>query len=217
MYKCPGWATIDRVATRDETPARRPRTPRGQGAELREQLIAHATALIDELGGASRLSIRAVTKRAGVSPMALYLHFADRDELVHAVVERGFARFVAALETARDARDDPVERLRAMGRAYIAFAREQPAFYRVIFGRVWPGDTAPQGAPAPSATVAFELLVDAVAACLPAARREGEARLVALGLWSGLHGFVSLATTRPGIAWPDDGLFVDQLGDRWLR
>jgi len=197
-------------------PARRPRAPRGQGGELRDELIAHATALIDELGGASQLSVRAVTKRAGVSPMALYLHFADRAELVHAAVERGFARFAAALEEARDRESEPLARLRAMGHAYVAFAREQPAFYRVIFGRVWPGDAPKEGSPAPSATVAFGLLVDAVAACLPPERRERDARFAALGVWTGLHGFISLATTRPGIDWPPDAVFVDAIGPRWL-
>jgi AcrR family transcriptional regulator len=216
MYVCQGSGTLSVVTARSDSPARRPRAPRGQGGELREHLIAHATELIDELGGAAQLSIRAVTKRAGVSPMALYLHFADRDELIRAVIEQGFARFGQALVAARDTETDPVRRMRAMGLAYCRFAREQPALYTVIFGRVWPGD-APGGRPkGPSAQQAFALLVEATTACLPP-ERHGEARLVAKGIWTGLHGFITLATTRPGLEWPDDGVFVDELGERWLR
>ena len=202
---------------------RRSKSPRGQGGALREVLLKEATDLIDELGGTGALSIRAVTRRAGVSPMALYLHFADRDDLVRAVVERGFARFVAALEETSHADGQPRDRMQAMAEAYLDFARRQPAFYGVIFGRAWTeasshADGRPRGATdIPSSRAAFNLLMDGVAHCLPPGRRERDARRAALGIWTGLHGFITLATTRPALTWPADDEFARDLLDRWLR
>lgn len=211
MYKCQVTRYAPRMAAPDPAPERRPRAARGEGGELRERLMEVATALIDELGGTAGLSIRAVTRRAGVSPMALYLHFADRDELVSEVVERGFSRFLAAVAAGRDREQEPEARLHAMGLAYLAFAREQPALYTVIFGR----REEVGGVKVPSASAAFDALVHAVADCLPPAERD-RAPLTALGLWTGLHGFVTLSTTRPGMEWPTDEQFTRELRTRWL-
>jgi hypothetical protein len=60
------------------------------------------------------------------------------------------------------------------------------------------------------------VLVDAVALCLPPRRRDRDRRSAAIGIWTGLHGFITLATTRPGLSWPDDSDFSRELLDRWL-
>ena len=66
--------------------AGRPRNPRGQGERLRTTLMDAARELLLELGDQDKLSVRAITARAGVSPNALYLHFADKDELLSALM-----------------------------------------------------------------------------------------------------------------------------------
>ena len=111
----------------------RRRNPRGEGAKLREQLVAATAEVLDEVGDADRISVRAIAKRAGVSPTALYLHFPDRDALVDATVDAGFAAFNDALLTAAGEHDDPRAALAAMGRAYLRFAAAQPALYAVLF------------------------------------------------------------------------------------
>lgn len=203
-------------------PEPRARNARGQGDLLREQLLDAAQELVDEQGGAAQLSIRAVTKRAGVSPMALYLHFADRDALVYALVSRGFAEFRAAVQAARDAADGPRARIAAMGMAYLAFAREQPALYSVIFGPLHPGgdraDVAGKEKPDdPVGRGAFDDLVDAVAACQAAGcARDGDAHDLAIGMWAALHGYATLRYARSGVGWPGDEAYVRAVGAAWL-
>ena len=127
------------------TAPERPRNPRGEGARLREQLLAGAAEVLDDVGDASRVSVRAIAQRAGVSPTALYLHFPDRDALVDAAVDAGFAAFNdGAADGRRARRVRPRRRLEAMGLAYLAFAERQPALYAILFSARRPA--APGGA-----------------------------------------------------------------------
>lgn len=191
--------------------------------------------MIDE-GNAAAISIRAVTKRAGVSPTAFYLHFQSRDELIRACLELCFADFRDALRAAAAGIEDPRERLLGAGRAYIEFAREHPERYALIFGAaplpperssgfsgqpgrpVGPAPEAPeQPGPLAPASDAFQDLVTLVLDHLAAGdpRRE-EADTLATGIWSGLHGFVMLRRARPAVGWPSDSEFAVRLASAWL-
>lgn len=175
-----------------------------------------------EQGSASSLSIRQVTKRAGVSPMALYLHFDSLADLVGALIDHGFTRFRAALHAAADAvpGDDPRARLRALGLAYLRFAREEPAIYAVIFGaeherQQEAGEPDQHGVGA----AAFQDLVDAIVAVQAVRQgREGDPRMLAMGLWTNLHGFATLCevSDNEDMPWPDDETFVGMISDAWL-
>lgn len=101
--------------------------------DLRTALIDAATEVIGEQGPKS-LTIRAVANRAGVSHGAPYRHFSDKDALLLAVVERGFALMETAMAEAREAAgSDPLGQFAASGQAYFTFARKYPAYYRVMF------------------------------------------------------------------------------------
>ena len=78
----------------------RTRNPRGQGERLRAALMDAARELLLELGDQDKLSVRAVTARAGVSPNALYLHFADKDALISAVMIAGYKELRTFLQAA---------------------------------------------------------------------------------------------------------------------
>lgn len=202
--------------------ARRPRAARGEGDLLREQLLDAASALVHEHGNAAGLSIRQVTKAAGVSPMAFYLHFESLPELVGALIDHGFIRFRAALHeaVAADPGTDAVGRMRALGLAYLRFAREEPALYSVIFGeeherQVDSGEHEHGGV----GMAAFEDLVEAIVACQEAGQaRAGDARALAVGVWSTMHGFATLCAVHdePKLPWPDDETFVDLLMEAWI-
>src|SRR5204863_94235 len=114
--------------------ARRDPAPGGEGERLRTALLDAAGELLAQARDVDELSVRAVTARAGVSPTALYLHFADKEALVVAVKKSCFEGLGAVLREA-DAKHegDPGEQLRAMGRAYLRFAREQPGRYAILF------------------------------------------------------------------------------------
>ena len=99
--------------------------------DLRAALIEAALATIDDTGPRG-LTIREVARRAGVSHAAPYRHFTDKNELILAVVERGFELLDRAMEQARKAAGaDPLEQFAASGEAYLDFAMEYPAYYRV--------------------------------------------------------------------------------------
>jgi len=209
----------------DPSPAPPPRTraARGEGELLREQLLDAASDLVHEHGSASALSIRQVTKRAGVSPMALYLHFESLAELVEALVEHGFTRFRAALHDAVAAveADDAAARMRAMGLAYLRFAREEPAIYSVIFGpeHERQHDAGLGDDHGSVGLAAFDDLVAAITDCQEAGTaRAGDARALAIGVWSTMHGFATLCEVhdQPKMPWPDDEAFMDMLYAAWL-
>lgn len=193
-------------------PTSRPRSARGEGAQLRDQLIAAATELVDEVGDAERVSVRAIARRAGVSPTALYLHFPDREALVDAAVDAGFAAFNRALMTAAagSGTESQPERLVAMGLAYLDFAERQPALYAVLFSA-----RRPVSRPAPAATgVDRDQALAGLVALLQAvdpALDDARAREVALTVWAGLHGFATLRAVRKQHEWPTSEAFVRSL------
>jgi AcrR family transcriptional regulator len=181
------------------TPLRR-RNRRGEGGRLREHLVDAAAELLRERGDARGLSVRAVTARAGVSPSALYLHFAGVEELLAAVLDRSFAelrRYLLAAEAAHEGDSDA--QLVAMGRAYLAFALEHPGHYGTIFGPR--RDEGTGGIDPALGDAAFDDLVRAVARCMdPADPREPHA--VAASVWVEMHGIVTLRHALPAFPWP---------------
>lgn len=195
------------------TPPSRTRNPRGQGERLRTSLLDAARELLLELGDQEKLSVRAVTARAGVTPNALYLHFADKDELLSTVLEAAYGELRAFLQEAARSSSDPAGRLRSFARAYLEFAAQRPGIYRVLFMT-----KLREGVPMPerdSATAGqdegvdtFSDLLALVTACDPGGAdqftRSAE-------LWAGLHGYVALKQVMPAFPWPSDVDYVERL------
>jgi AcrR family transcriptional regulator len=207
----------------------RARNPRGQGERLRTSLLDAAIELLGELQDVEALSIRPVTARAGVSPTALYLHFADKDELLVAVKERCFAelrRYLLAAEA--KAAPNARAQAQAMCLAYLQFAAELPGHYRVLFHTRKPhddgsssatGDHDRTGGPddaagwPPQAAEAFGDLVRGVGRCLPDDRDPFE---TATMVWAGLHGLAGLRS-MPHFPFPPVERYVTLLLDAHLR
>src|ERR1700735_230475 len=101
---------------------------------LREALVEAALALIAEKGPAG-FTIAEAARLAGVSPAAPYRHFRDAESLLAEVATRGFDQFRERLAAALNAASSPApaRAAEAVGRAYLAFAREEPAFYAAMF------------------------------------------------------------------------------------
>jgi AcrR family transcriptional regulator len=163
-------------------PSDRPRP--GEGPGLKSQLIAAARFVL-ERDGLEALSLRAAAREAGVSHMAPYRHFKDKDELLAAVAGQGFRALTAYMDGAIAAQGTP----EAAGVAYVSFALENPALYKLMFGAKL---VAPSRFPELAAAGA-----EAFERCLAASEREGatgeQLRLSAVALWSLVHGFASLA------------------------
>jgi len=159
---------------------------------LKEALIRAALDLIAEKGP-SGFTFADAARYAGVSPAAPYRHFRDRDDLMADVARRGFAQFEADLERAwNDGRPDPLTAFEAVGRAYLAFARREPASYSAMFESGVPLDAYPDLLVAGER--AFGVLRKAsemLCAKLPKAGRPPPL-MMALHVWALSHGVASL-------------------------
>ncbi len=159
---------------------------------LKEALIRAALELIAEKGPAG-FTFADAARWAGVSPAAPYRHFRDRDELIADVARRGFELFAAALTKAWDeGRPDLMAAFDRLGRAYLDFAREQPAYYSAMFEAGVPLDTDPQlRASSEAAFAVLRTAAEKLVAQMPAKGRP-PALMVALHIWSMTHGIASL-------------------------
>jgi AcrR family transcriptional regulator len=159
---------------------------------LREALINAALQLIAEKGPAG-LTIAEAARLAHVSSAAPYRHFRDAEALLAAVAERGYERFAAALAKAwSDGGPDPLRAFEAVGQAYLAFARREPALYTAMFETHIALSSFPTLLTA--ADRAFAILreaADRLAATLPKAKRP-PSLMMALHVWALSHGIASL-------------------------
>lgn len=196
----------------------RARNPRGQGDRLREDLLQAARELLLELGDQDKLSVRSVTARAGVSPNALYLHFAGKEDLLSTLIVAGYTDLRGFLRDAVGDTTDPLARLRAFALAYLEFASRQPGIYRVLFmtklreGVPMPEPDSPSGEDEGVDT--FNDLLTLVDAAGPAS---SDPFTRAAELWASLHGYVALKQVMPAFPWPSERDYVEHMIDVHMR
>jgi AcrR family transcriptional regulator len=181
---CQAFASMTLSESSRRTPARR-----GEGERLRREIVESAIALIADRGDEA-VSMRAIARAVGVTPPAIYLHFADKRELMLAVLEHVFADLGRALAEA-DTGEDPRERVRRLVRAYVTWGVANPGRYKIsqegAIARQLPPDSArPFGRPH------LERIAAAVAGVGPA-----DPLRVATRLWACAHGVVSLRINKP--------------------
>jgi AcrR family transcriptional regulator len=193
--------------------SKRQRNRRGDGGRLRELLIAAAMTLLERAGHESAVTIRAVTREAGVVPQSFYLHFRSLDELLFALYAAGYDRLEAALDAALTSVGEttPSQRMATLCTGYLDFATRNAGLYRVLMGST--GRVHPDWDPArlPGAAT-YARLLDAVTALRgePSIDRNG-AHVVTSLLWAQLHGLASLMASRPTYPWPNRQELVDQI------
>ena len=159
---------------------------------LKEALIRAALELIAKKGPAG-FTFAEAARWAGVSPAAPYRHFRDRDELVSDVARRGFVQFEAALTRAwDDGRPDVSTAFERVGKAYLAFARAEPAYYSAMFEAGIPVDEDPElRAAGERAFAVLREATEKLIATMPAANRP-PVLMMALHVWALSHGVASL-------------------------
>lgn len=159
---------------------------------LREALIEAALDLIARKGPAG-FTFAEAARSAGVSAAAPYRHFRDRDALLADVAGQGFERFEAFLANAwNDGRPDTFTALSNVGKAYLAFARNEPAYYSAMFETGVPLDDHPELRQA--ADRAFGVVraaAEALCETMPRGSRP-PALMLALHIWALAHGIASL-------------------------
>ena len=175
--------------------------------ELRGRILDAARELFVE-HGFDAVTMRKIAERIEYSPTAIYFHFRDKQALLRELCDEDFGAL------ARDFRKiaaigDPVERLRRIGQAYVAFAIAYPSHYRLMFMTPKPlgmcaADSAiAKGNPEEDA---YAFLRASVADAIASGRLRPEladSELVSQMLWAGTHGVVSLQIAKKDDDWVD--------------
>jgi AcrR family transcriptional regulator len=148
--------------------------------------------------GYEEFSLRQVAESIGYSPGTIYLYFDNKDDLLRALAEQGFADFSQMLHAAGSSSDDSVERMRALALGYVRFGLQNPAFYRLIFMErpdFFVHETL-ENAPKWEETFAVwrGIMDDAIRA---GKIRADDPLKTSDAIWSMLHGIVALANRMP--------------------
>jgi AcrR family transcriptional regulator len=176
----------------------RGRNPRGQGERLREEIVSATLRLLEDLGDDQALSLRAVAREIGVAATSVYIHFADRDALVLAALERCHHELVRAIDQAETGAADPVGMLRARTLVLGEWVQRHPGLYKVLHESTLNQRTA----------MAFkqdlaERTTNAVQRCIDAGLATGgDAATISLDLRAAVHGAVSMRVNQPDLPWP---------------
>ena len=159
--------------------------------DFRDRLCEAATRLFAERG-IEGFTMRQLATELGVSPMTPYRYFKDKEAILMAVRIRAFNRFSEALEAGFASRKAPIDRANGAGQAYIRFAMDNPAAYRLMF------DMAPD---VEQASAELDVATDRARAAMTrhivplvdAGILAGNVQLMGHVFWAVLHGAIMLA------------------------
>lgn len=190
---------------------------------MREQILEAARALFVSRGYEA-VTMRELADRIGYTATALYYHFPDKASLLHELCRRDFLALQSFFQKLAQV-EDPVERLRLAGRAYVRFGLEHPQHYQFMFMTPYP-EPAPhevdiaQGDPSQDS---YAFLRQAVEEAIQAGRflpQYRDAEQVAQMLWAAMHGLVALHLScrdSRWLSWRPTRRTAELMGDTMLR
>lgn len=194
------------------------RKPKGEGHSRRAEMLAAAERIFVE-HGYEGATIRKIADEVGLSSTALYMHFADKGEILHEICRETFERLIAGNRRVMDEAGTADERLERILQAYIDFGFENPNAYRLVY--LTRPIEARDGAQSAAQQLGGELFASfqAVIDQIGAEGRliNGDARLTAQLFWSGIHGVVSLVITKPYFDWAARDLLGRSMGEALIR
>lgn len=160
--------------------------------EVRRKILDAARDLF-ATEGYPAVTMRKIAEAIEYSPTAIYGHFEDKDDLVHALCHEDFARLLGVFD-GQAAPVDPIDRIRQLGRGYALFAEQNPNHYRFMF--MTPGKLERTHELSEPGQQAFLRVLAAVEEGIAQGRfRTTDALLIAQVLWASLHGAVALLVT----------------------
>ena len=159
--------------------------------DLRRALVEAARRLL-ESEGPSALSLRAVAREAGVSPAAPYHHFKDKSELLDAVAHEGWEMLHAAMSEAKGGVEGR-QQLTALGIAYVCFAREHPALYRVMYDAARDKEALPIETHDGSGDSAYCMVRDTMIEHGADPQAGPDLELATIASWCAAHGLAEMA------------------------
>ncbi len=174
--------------------------------EIRDKILDAARELfISE--GYEGVSMRKVAEAIEYSPTAIYLHFADKEELFRALCHEDFGRLASQFQTIA-AVPDPIERLKATGMAYFEFGMQYPNHYKLMFMTEQPclmepdeRDKAVMGNPEVDGYAFLKRIVQQVIDAGVFRPDLDDAELLSQTFWSAIHGVVSLHIAKKSDFW----------------
>jgi AcrR family transcriptional regulator len=185
--------------------------------EVRRKILDAARELF-AAEGYEKVTMRRIAEAIEYSPTTIYLHFEDKDDLVRALCHEDFGRLLEALSMLPPAAD-PVETIRQLGRAYVAFAVRNPNHFRFMFMSSHPKDDT--HGPGDPAWRSFGALLEAVERASAAGRfRPVEPLTAAQVLWMSVHGIAAALVAMPPEKWPHGPAahdLVEQVIENGLR
>jgi AcrR family transcriptional regulator len=162
---------------------------RGMAQSLTREAVVAATRELIRKDGLAAVSLRRVGASLGVTAPALYAYVRDKRDLLRAIADEEFSALISRFGDVTG--DDPVERTRGYGRAYIDHALANPELFKVMFlfqPRIGVG-TQPDDDDLPSANEAFSLPAESMVAAMEAGRiRETDPLIATLTMWIAMHG-----------------------------
>ena len=193
------------------------RKPKGEGHARRAEILAAAERIFVE-HGYEGATIRKIADEVGLSSTALYMHFADKGEILQEICRDAFARLIEATKRLATLDSPPEQRARRMVEAYIAFGFDNPNAYRLIY--LTRPTEAREGAQGMAQELGQDLFVGlqaTVAEAVAAGRMRGDPATVAQLIWANAHGLVSLMITKPYFPWAERQALVDASLDALFR
>ena len=185
------------------TNTERQRNPRGAGYLLRQDLLDAAASILEQTGNEDAVTLRAVARRAGVTPASVYAHFDGVGVLLTSVITQAFDALTQELQRASTVGRTADERFVMVCDAYVTFARDHPGHYRVMFSR--------SGMERSEQTSARRELDDLggadalgvlVSVCEALSENGSDPFAEAITVWVALHGYVTLSSAVPAFPWP---------------
>jgi AcrR family transcriptional regulator len=195
--------------------------PRTAGAKdaLRQEILDAARELF-VCEGYGNVSLRKIARQIGYTPMSIYLHFADKSEILDCICEETFSSFQRTSDRLDRTTPEPGARLEAGLRAFIQFGLAHPHHYQLTF-------MTPPSCGAVVSDRRREIGLQAygrfrrmIGNCLGAERSGSEIDTASQVVWSALHGLVSLLIAKPDFPWQAKRRLINGVlscAMNWLR
>ena len=199
----------------DTTPpaTRSARKPKGEGHSRRAEILEAAERIFVE-HGYEGATIRKIADEVGLSSTALYMHFADKGEILLQICRDAFDMLLASVRELAALDAPPEVRLRRMIEAYIDFGFAQPNAYRLIYlTRPLEARDGAQSAAQELGGELFAAFEEVVRETVEAGRMSGDASTTHLAMPASGHGVVSLMITKPYFPWAERERLIGVLLD----
>ena len=180
---------------------------RQEEKDRRRGEILDAAEAVAATEGFDALTMDQVARRARISRALLYVYFQDRDDLHFGLCERALALLLTRFEEAAARRGTGLERVTAMGRAYVAFAAEFPVHFEALARfQAHEAGTEPGSGNVAACFAAGERVHQTMFAVIEAGQRDGSIAAtagtpiaIAMTLWGFMHGIIQLISTKGGL------------------